>query len=156
MGMDIYGNKPKTQKGEYFRNNVWWWHTLWQYCCIVDPTLIEKVPHAHYNDGDGLNATDARKLAIKLQTEIDTGRAKQYVDEYEKYRTSIPKEDCTLCDQNGERTWQQENGEPYKKQCNACQGTKKVDSWATHYYINLDNIQEFTEFLTDSGGFKIW
>jgi len=156
MGMDVYGKKPTAKVGEYFRNNVWWWHPLWDYCCHVDPTLIEKVPHGHSNDGDGLNATDARQLSLKLQQEIDTGRALAYVEQYEKNRQAIPKQDCTYCDENGERTWQQENGEPYTKTCNACNGTKKVDSWESHYPINLENIQEFTEFLQHCGGFKIW
>ena len=25
MGMDVYGLEPRKEKGEYFRNNVWWW-----------------------------------------------------------------------------------------------------------------------------------
>jgi hypothetical protein len=28
MGMDVYGKEPKSDKGEYFRNNVWWWRPL--------------------------------------------------------------------------------------------------------------------------------
>jgi len=155
MGMDVFGKKPKSQKGEYFRNNVWWWHPLWDYCCSVDQTLEEKVPHGHSNDGDGLNAEDSRQLAFKLQEEIKTGRALEYVNAYEAARLALPKEDCTYCDENGERQWQQQNGESYNKICNVCSGTKKVDPWESSYPINLDNIKEFTEFLLDCGGFQI-
>lgn len=155
MGMDVFGTNPKSSTGEYFRNNVWWWHPLWHYCCTIDDTLADRVPNGHNNSGDGLNAKQSKELAIKLQTEINTGRAKQYVDEYETARKAIPKEDCTYCDENGEREWQQQNGQPYKKQCNACQGTKKVDAWDSHYPMDLDNIQEFANFLMDCGGFKI-
>ena len=28
MGMDVYGRRPKSERGEYFRNNIWWWHPL--------------------------------------------------------------------------------------------------------------------------------
>jgi hypothetical protein len=121
----------------------------------IDPTLRQKVPHGHSNDGDGLNATDARQLGFKLQQEIETGRALTYVNQYEKERQNLPKQDCKYCDENGERTWQQENGEPYTKTCNACNGTKKLDAWESHYPMNLENIQEFTEFLLDCGGFQI-
>lgn len=155
MGMDVYGIKPKTKKGEYFRNNVWYWHPLWDYCCTIDKTLIERVPEGHSNSGDGLDATGARQLAFKLQEEIESGRAEQYVNTYETERKAIPKNDCSYCDENGEREWKQENGEPYKKTCNACQGTKKVDSWESHYPMDLDNIKEFTAFLMDCGGFQI-
>ena len=155
MGMDVYGLKPTNKHGEYFRNNVWWWHPLWDYCCHIHPTLRQKVPHGHSNDGDGLNATDARQLGFKLQQEIETGRSLKYVEEYEKERQAIPKQDCKYCDEKGERTWQQQNGESYTKTCNACNGTKKVDSWESHYPMNLENIQEFTQFLLHCGGFKI-
>lgn len=155
MGMDVYGLKPKTSLGEYFRNNVWYWHPLWDYCCTIDPTLVDKVPEAHSNSGDGLNAVDSRQLAFKLQQEIDSGRAEEYVNQYEERRKNLPKEDCTYCDQNGERTWQQDNGQPYTKQCNVCQGTRKVHSWDANYPMDLDNIKRFASFLMDCGGFQI-
>jgi len=28
MGFDIYGSSPKSEKGKYFRNSVWWWRPL--------------------------------------------------------------------------------------------------------------------------------
>jgi len=156
MGMDIYGKKPTAEIGEYFRNNVWWWHPLWDYCCTIDTTLPEKVPYGHSNDGDGLNAKDARQLGFKLQEEIESGRALAYVEQYEKERQNLPKEDCKYCDENGERQWNQDNGKTISKTCNACDGTKKVDSWEAHYPMNLDNIKEFTQFLQHCGGFQIW
>ena len=42
MGMDVYGKKPKGEKGDYFRNNVWWWRPLWQYCASSAPELIDE------------------------------------------------------------------------------------------------------------------
>jgi len=32
MGFDLYSTgNHKSQKGEYFRNNVWWWRPLWDW-----------------------------------------------------------------------------------------------------------------------------
>lgn len=155
MGMDVFGRKPTNEKGQYFRNNIWYWRPLWNYCCTIDPTLIERVPYAQENSGDGLNAKDAKQLAYKLQKEITTGNAEKFVKQYEKERKAIPKENCTYCDENGERQWKQENGETISKTCNACSGTKKVDSWESHYPMDLENIKEFTEFLMNCGGFQI-
>jgi len=39
--------------------------------------------------------------------------------------------------------------------CNACDGEGKTDSWETNYYLDLDDIKEFAEFLETSGGFRI-
>ena len=33
MGMDVYGINPKTDSGDYFRANVWWWRPLWE--CVA-------------------------------------------------------------------------------------------------------------------------
>ena len=37
MGMDVIGLKPTSKEGEYFRNNVWWWGPLADYCMEVAP-----------------------------------------------------------------------------------------------------------------------
>jgi len=94
MGMDVYGLKPKSQVGEYFRNNVWWWHPLWDYCCFLDNSLIEKVPNAHCNDGDGLNAIDSRKLGFLIKDAVENGSAEDYILSYNEYLESLPEESC--------------------------------------------------------------
>jgi len=156
MGMDVVGLKPKTSVGEYFRNNVWYWRPLWDYCCTIDEQLYDKVPSAHTNDGDGLDAIQSRQLAFKLQEEIDSGRAKQFVDDYETRRASLPKIECTYCDENGNRTWPTKTVEKITKPCNACNGTRLTDSWDSWYPMTLENIQSFVNFLMDCGGFQIW
>jgi len=52
MGMDVYGIAPIAEVGKYFRNNIWWWHPLWNYVQEVAPHLTEGV-NGHFNDGDG-------------------------------------------------------------------------------------------------------
>ena len=42
MGMDVYGERPRTNKGEYFRNNVWWWRPLWNYVSVECSDIITK------------------------------------------------------------------------------------------------------------------
>jgi hypothetical protein len=34
MGMDVYG-----ESGNYFRNNVWWWRPLANYCQAIAPHI---------------------------------------------------------------------------------------------------------------------
>ena len=92
--MDVYGIKPKTKTGEYFRNNIWFWHPLWDYCCYVDNSLVEKVPSAHSNQGDGLNASDSRQLGLKLLQTIQDGSAELYVKTYYEHLESLEKDPC--------------------------------------------------------------
>jgi len=55
MGMDVYGNAPTQKEGEYFRNNIWWWHPLADYIELVAPDEAAACEHWHSNDGDGLD-----------------------------------------------------------------------------------------------------
>jgi hypothetical protein len=79
MGMDVYGKQPSSEIGEYFRNNVWWWRPLADYCLEVAPVaLTSKCQHWHTNDGAGLNGQDARALAAILRAEVASGRTASY------------------------------------------------------------------------------
>lgn len=78
MGMDVYGKKPMSEKGEYFRNNVWWWHPLADYCVHVASDICEACQYWHSNDGCGLDAEDAMQLAEILQGELDSGNCDAY------------------------------------------------------------------------------
>ena len=47
MGMDMYGRKPTGERGEYFRNNVWWWHPLADYCIMIAPDICAPCKYWH-------------------------------------------------------------------------------------------------------------
>ena len=74
MGMDINGRNPTGKCGEYFRNNVWCWPPLANYCNMIAPDICAPCRYWHTNDGDGLDAAGAVALAKALQKEIDAGR----------------------------------------------------------------------------------
>lgn len=78
MGMDVYGHAPTQKEGEYFRNNIWWWHPLADYIELVAPDEAAACEHWHSNDGDGLDEDEALALADRLQAEIDSGRCLRY------------------------------------------------------------------------------
>jgi len=157
MGMDVYGKKPKKKQGEYFRNNVWYWHPLWDYCCFVDDSLIEKVPYAHSNSGDGLGAVQSRKLGFKLLQTIRDGSAELYVKNYYDHVQSLEKEPCfcTKIQYISTDLHDPNESNPPNKDCKICQGSGLVDNFLNHYHITVDNIKLFAEFLLDCGGFSI-
>ena len=150
MGMDVYGNKPKGEKGDYFRNNVWWWRPLWQYCHSSAPELIneDKFVSGTYNDGAGLNAMKAAKLGVKLLTLIENGNCATYKRERDLYLESLEDDNCSRCNNNN-------RGHNKKKECKSCDGKGTQENWNKHYPFDEDNVKEFAEFLIDSGGFKI-
>ena len=66
--------------GIYFRNNVWWWRPLWDYCYhIADDLISEKLwNRGHNNSGAGLNDRDAKLLGNRLLQKIREGDADMF------------------------------------------------------------------------------
>lgn len=172
MGMDVYGNKPKSEVGEYFRRNVWGWRPLWQYVENQHSEIAELVQYAQSNDGDGLGARDSKKLANLLLEDYNSGAVAKYVAERNKFLSELPFDDCGLCENTGIRTDKigVEAGMPTRElepdiaiivgrtkgTCNGCNGLGKKESFETSYYLEEDDIKEFAEFLMECGGFKIY
>jgi len=170
MGMDVFGRQPTTEQGEYFRNNVWWWRPLWNYCLTVAPDLCSKVS-GHFNDGDGLDADEAIQLANILYTELWEGRTAQYKKELDEHNATLPREKCEICDGTGIRTDPigVEHGWHIKEldvetqiltgrthgSCNSCHGVGTTENWALHYPFSVENVANFAQFCSESGGFSI-
>ena len=170
MGMDVYGSQPTSETGEYFRNNIWWWRPLWNYCEEIGKEIIPSDNDGHTNDGWGLDAAGATKLAALLQEEVDSGRCLEYAEGYEQDRRHTPKETCEYCGGTGVRTDEVgvEHGMPAKKvedpqsprygqtgTCNGCNGEGTKLPFSASYPFSVDNVKEFIAFLKDSGGFSI-
>lgn len=167
MGMDVFGRK---NPDAYFRNNVWWWRPLWNYCIDVAPDLCEKVS-GHYNDGDGLDEDDALELARRLRVELEAGRVAEYERKYNAHLASLPRHECQFCGGTGIRTDEVgvNMGMPTRALeehiaivvgrthgwCNACQGEGRVDDSMADYPFSEENVSNFVDFLDDSGGFSI-
>ena len=151
MGMDVSGLNPVSETGSYFRNNCWWWRPLWNYCRHVAPDLIDEDTFISggYNDGAGLDAKSAAKLAVILETKLAEGHTKIWKKERELYLESLPDENCGACNNNN-------RGRIKKKDCLSCDGKGTREPFEKHYPFDVENVENFAKFLIDSGGFEIW
>lgn len=174
MGMDVYGKTPVSERGSYFRNNVWWWRPLWQYCYTQHPDIIDAktAEYGHSNSGAGLSASKARKLGEALLKDISDGVTEKYQEDYYSAIAAIPRETCGICNGKGIRTDQV--GKDMKQDvkeldealalvlgrthgwCNGCNGEGMSYPFETHYPFEIHNVREFAEFLLDCGGFEIY
>ena len=171
MGMDVMGKNPKSERGEYFRNNVWWWRPLWDYCCEVAPDLCNDVS-GHYNDGDGLESVESVLLSERLLSSLSNGFVDKYIEERNTHLANLPMRGCDLCHNTGIRTDEvgREGGMPEKVLeqdkaimlgreigwCNGCDGRGWNEPWEASYPFSRENVEEFALFLRESGGFSIY
>ena len=172
MGMDVYGRKPKNEKGEYFRNNVWFWHPLWDYCLRLYPTVTKECVDGHSNSGDGLSASNAKKLAKLIKKDLENGKAQEYADQYEQWQQSLPPQPCKHCEGTGVPKNVSTSSESMSSEsasllvmtyllnedqkCKFCDGKGSRPDWALNYPFTIENLKEWQEFLDNCGGFNIY
>jgi len=168
--MDVIGRRPGSKTGEHFRNNTWWWHPLWEYCRHVAPGVCDGVL-GHTNDGDGLPADGARRLAGALRTELACGRTRVHAEKHRAATDALPRLPCTHCRASGIRADMvgRDAGMPKRPLdperaarlgrahgwCNACDGEGTVAHWDAAYSFDEDNVRRFADFLDACGGFRI-
>ena len=95
MGMEVYGINPKTDNGDYFRANVWYWRPLWQcvsYFC--DDILSEEdIERGTYNDGYEYDETTALEISDKLENALKNGDLHKFVEGREKFISEMEDKD---------------------------------------------------------------
>ena len=171
MGMDVYGKNAANEVGEYFRRNVWGWRPLWEYVELTHPDIASLVEYGYSNDGDGLNATNSKALAKALREDLAVGLTAKYIEGRNKILSELPLETCDLCGGTGIRT--DDVGQEYKMPereldeamaialgrtcgyCNGCNAEGTKEPWETNYYLEVEDIEQFADFLENCGGFEI-
>jgi hypothetical protein len=150
MGFDVYGKAPRSERGEYFRNNVWYWRPLATY--VLDNVSIPEANETtwFYNNGEEVSAETAEKIATTLRELLDSGEVARYAKRRDKELEALPDEPCEFCKGTGARNDAFVNGK-----CNACSGKGTRRPWATNYPFEPDNVREFAEFCAESGGFSV-
>jgi len=102
MGMDVYGLKPTSKRGEYFRSDFERWRPLATYVQEVAPEITKHCTSWQTNDGDGLGADDANELANRLLKELDSGRTLSYQRRVASRFDGMPEASCWRCDGIGQ------------------------------------------------------
>lgn len=148
MGFDVYGLNAKSEKGKYFRNNVWHWRPLAKY--VLDNCNLFDGSKWSTNSGHKVSEKDALLIADTLDMLIKTGRTKEYEKQYTKELENLPLVKCELCKGTGKR-----DDEYVKGKCNGCHGKGKRKDYATYYPFYVENVKAFAKFCRESGGFEI-
>ena len=165
MGFDISGLRPKNEKGEYFRNNVWYWRPLAQYV-LEETKVIDEVEHEgwHYNDNQIVTEQQAEQISKQLDHLIKNGDCKKFAQEWEKRRKKIEKHNEKV-----EKELDKHVKDVQRRMNNSNLAPKDFpkedhDKWEkiyrrrnsdASYPFSIKNVEEFAEFCENSGGFSI-
>jgi len=165
MGFDISGLNPKNKKGEYFRNNVWYWRPLAEYVLKETKVILEADQEGwHYNDCHEVSKEDAEQIAKQLDHLVKSGHCKKFAQAWELRRSQIEKHNEQVekeleehCEEVKTRLndiglapkdFPKEDHEKWEKIYN------KRNSDGS-YPFTEENVKEFSEFCKNSGGFTI-
>lgn len=176
MGMDVFGKNPTSDEGKYFQRNVWNWRRLAGLACTLAPEITTHCKYWQSNDGDGLNASQSRALADKLEEGVADGTVAEFIKMEDDEIAKLPREKCEICNGTGIRTDDigEKNGMPdkivevgpdnedqdnprkgLKGWCNGCNGYGSRRNSANMYGLDIESVAEFAKFLRASGGFQI-
>jgi hypothetical protein len=159
MGFDLNGIAPHTEKGIYFRNNVWWWRPLAEYVLAVCDDIIPESERMYWqsNDGQKVSGETALSISQRLSEHLDSGATKRFSDKHAEDLAAMPRHQCEYCNGTGDRP---DLGPPEWKAkcggCNVCHGTGEVEDRAASYPFSEDNVRDFAQFCAESGGFEIY
>lgn len=155
----------ETNKGYYFRNNVWWWRPLAQY--VIEHTKVitdkKKIEGFSYNDGVEIDEEEAVQIAKQLKHLIKTGHTKKYEEEYmavfekaelhnKKVEKEMDKFQKAMDKKHGKDIAPINYPKKDKEKWDAIYSKKDFNGG---YPFKTDNVKQFAEFAEESGGFKI-
>jgi hypothetical protein len=173
MGMDIYGIRPTSKRGEYYRNGRWSWEHLATLVTTLCSKESARCKNWFTNDGDGLIGVGACDLADALQDKINQGAVRSYIKIRNAELKAIPNDSCDLCEGTGvvqrdakdqttkkfptDAEWSGDKHPPagqvgWGEDCDG-RGFNRPEE--TLYPIKTKDVREFIAFLRDSGGFEI-
>jgi hypothetical protein len=129
MGMDVYACNPTDPENDYFRANVWGWRPIHEFmgnaCSHIYGEALDR--SMSFNDGQGIPANQVEECADAMQKDLDSLK-----DNYPEFIETVDYEDGTV-----------ELFVPFD------------DEWKDHYKISLSRLQEWIDFVRNSGGFQV-
>jgi hypothetical protein len=170
MGFAVSGRKPSSQTGQHFALPGFQWLPLAKMSRHFAPEICAPCEYWDSNDGDGLDADGAKRLALALEQALGAGRVDAYLAAREKELAALPDETCELCNGTGVRSDAlgieqkqpeeviDEPGHPRHGQtgwCNGCDGRGWNENWDRHYRTDRETVAEWIAFLKACGGFRI-
>lgn len=155
---DLYVDKHEEYAmktpGFYFQSDVFHWRPIWGYVCkICDEVMTEDDEDCGYlNIGKEISADTVDNMVSKLLVEMASHNHVEYAKNHALYLESLPLQECEFCNGTGKRDDEFVNK---KGECNGCDGEGEHEDFRCNYPFDHKFLEQFVEFLSESGGIKI-
>jgi hypothetical protein len=85
----------RIEAGGYFRNNVWWWHPLWDFACDVCDDILTETDRTegHGNGGHKISKKKAEAIAGRLYSLLGNGQVEEYEKRYKERLNNLNEKD---------------------------------------------------------------
>ena len=166
MGFDLYSTGNHTsEKGEYFRNNVWHWRRLADF--VIEQTgVIEEQDKEHwqFNNGHEVSGEVAKQIAQQLKHLIKDGTVSKAIKEVEEEEKKAERNNkfVEICHKMLREKVEREVGKTNIAPCDYPKDDHDTWEWiqkrydyGSSYPFTMENIEEFIQFCEDSNGFTI-
>ena len=166
MGFDLYSlGNHKTEKGEYFRNNVWYWRPLADFVCEKTGVVSdEDKSHWHHNDGHTVSEQEAKQIAKQLKELVKNGEVSKAIKENEEMQEQANQNNIFVqrCHDMLRKKVEAETGETNlaprdypKEDHDTWDWIQSKYSYGSSYPFTMENVEEFIKFCEESNGFRI-
>ena len=166
MGFDLFSTGRHTsEKGEYFRNNVWHWRRLADFVCEHTGVIEEKdKEHWQFNNGHEVSGEVAKQIAQQLKHLIKDGTVSKAIKEVEKEKEEAERNNkfVSICFEMLKQKVEKETGKTNlapidypEADHETWEWIQKRYSYGSSYPFDMENVEEFIKFCEDSNGFTI-
>ena len=166
MGFDLYSlGNHKTENGEYFRNNVWWWRRLADFVCEHTGVVEEKdKPEWQSNGGHEVSEEEAKQIATQLKALIKDGTVSKAIKEVEQEMEKAERNNKFVdrCHDMLRNKVEKETGKSNlapvdypKDDHDTWDWIQSKYSYGSSYPFTMENVERFIEFCEQSNGFRI-
>lgn len=153
MTVSLYGQNPKSDKGEVLKQSDWVWSPLINYLQINHEQISIMMDHLQFNEAYEIGPNAANAIAEIIEEDLKNGNIKKYIDNFNSLKENLDDLDCQHCFGIGKE--RKNILFISDEDCVVCEGKGKTRPLLCDYNVENADFETFAKFIRESEGFII-